>query len=900
MNVYDKLLSFRGTFRPYQQRVLDEADVFLRDGRVHIVAAPGSGKTTLGIELIRRLGRPALILSPRLVIRDQWLDRVREAFLEEDVPGVLSRDLSTPGLITSVTYQTLYCASTRYRGTVREDDGDDAGDAEEVDFSAVDPVKLAIRAEIGVLCLDECHHLHSEWWKSLESFTAAMAENGSPLTVIALTATPPYDSDRAEWERYTALCGPVDAEIAVPELVAENCLCPHQDYVMLSAPTVEEKQTLDALRDETDQLSRRLAKDAALGRAVASHTGLTDYAGSHERMLDDPAYLSSLLIYLHAIGADADRRWLALLGAETLPPLSAEWLERMLQGFLYDDTESFPDTDELRAQLEGELKRLGLIERRRVCLTDPERVQKLMASSLGKLDSIVRIARSEYDDMGHALRMLILCDYIRGEFKSSIGHPEVSARALGVLPVFETLRRSLPDDCRLGVLCGSIVLLPDDAVEALKSKWSADLSAAPIVGEDGRPIGCSELSITGKSSDIVACVTELFTEGHIEILIGTKALLGEGYDAPCVNSLILASFVGSYVLCNQMRGRAIRVQNGAPEKTANIWHLVCVDEPDKSALSPIFGDTALCSDYKTLERRMKAFLGVSYDGKRIENGVERLDLLRRPFTEANIRRIDEKMLALSRDRDSLRAAWAGAVAQDKHAEIAEELREPTHRLRERISFSDVIGPLAIFFAADLLIHRLGRGAFALPAVASLPPVLYWGVTAVCLFMTVKYGYELVSRLSPLRCMKQVGQAVIDSLRDKGEIVSDVRVMTGRTGNEQAVWLSGGTVREKELFGQCMEEFFAPVDNQRYLLYRPAGMGKYFCVPDILARRKEDASRFAENVRRAVGPFRLVYTRTPEGRAILLRGRTFAWSNISRDISETLNGRRVRRVRQELR
>ena len=47
---------FKWTFRNYQQRVLDEAETYLKDGKIHIVAAPGSGKTILGLELIRREG----------------------------------------------------------------------------------------------------------------------------------------------------------------------------------------------------------------------------------------------------------------------------------------------------------------------------------------------------------------------------------------------------------------------------------------------------------------------------------------------------------------------------------------------------------------------------------------------------------------------------------------------------------------------------------------------------------------------------------------------------------------------------------------------------------------------------------------------------------------------------
>ena len=62
-------VSFRGTFRSYQQEVLDEAAAYLADGRIHIVAAPGSGKTVLGLELIRRTGAPTLILSPTVTVR---------------------------------------------------------------------------------------------------------------------------------------------------------------------------------------------------------------------------------------------------------------------------------------------------------------------------------------------------------------------------------------------------------------------------------------------------------------------------------------------------------------------------------------------------------------------------------------------------------------------------------------------------------------------------------------------------------------------------------------------------------------------------------------------------------------------------------------------------------------
>ena len=65
-------IHFKGNFRDYQQRVLDNADKYLKDGKINIVAAPGSGKTVLGLELIRRLALPCIVLSPTTAIRQQW------------------------------------------------------------------------------------------------------------------------------------------------------------------------------------------------------------------------------------------------------------------------------------------------------------------------------------------------------------------------------------------------------------------------------------------------------------------------------------------------------------------------------------------------------------------------------------------------------------------------------------------------------------------------------------------------------------------------------------------------------------------------------------------------------------------------------------------------------------
>ena len=78
---YEGILEFKGTWRNYQARVLEHADRYMADGKIHIVAAPGSGKTTLGIELIRKMNGKALILAPSITIREQWIAR-RLSFTE--------------------------------------------------------------------------------------------------------------------------------------------------------------------------------------------------------------------------------------------------------------------------------------------------------------------------------------------------------------------------------------------------------------------------------------------------------------------------------------------------------------------------------------------------------------------------------------------------------------------------------------------------------------------------------------------------------------------------------------------------------------------------------------------------------------------------------------------------
>lgn len=892
---YSNILKFKGVWRNYQERVLANTKKYIQDGRIHIVAAPGSGKTTLGIELIGRMGEPALVLAPSITIREQWVARIVEGFLCEGLTpeDYISQDLKNLRCITIVTYQALHSAMNRYKGKLEEmgtvddantEDGvailpkdiDDAvtvspKDAEEVDYSGFDVVAEMKAAGIGVLCLDECHHLRSEWWKALEEFKEAVGG----LKVIALTATPPYDSTPALWNRYMNMCGEIDEEIAIPELVKEGSLCPHQDFVYFNYPTEEETEEVEKFKLRSRKMQEKLMEDKVFLEAIRSHKGLTG-AVSDDKLLDNPSYLAALLIYLQAKNVLFPSHLQNLLGAKRLPKMEAKWMEILLQGFLYDDTESYGVTKEYREQLTSELKAQGLIEKRKVTLTANTAIEKLLTNSKGKCRSIQAIVESEYKSSGKNLRMLILTDYIRKEYEKAVGVAASEVNALGVLPFFEQLRRASQgkSDIRFGVLCGTIVIIPAEAKEAL----------VEAVGDSGKisfsPIGSLsesdylKVTAVGDAHFLTGAVTDVFTKGYMQVLIGTKSLLGEGWDSPCINSLILASFVGSFMLSNQMRGRAIRVFKPQPDKTSNIWHLVCLSPWEEAKDRE---DGSISEDFSLLERRMEHFLGLHYTEDIIENGIERLSIIKPPFHKQNVDAMNQQMLELSGQRSDLKQRWERALSKFHKMDIVDETtvkEDSVSKVVFQQSFRKLIttGVIAAVFLVAAAILRgsiLGKGAGILAIIAvvkglmELPKVLRLGTAEKRL---KAYGDGIRNAL--------LKQQLLESSQSK--VVAEVK-----KPGQQVVYLAGGSGRDKSLFAQCVKELFGKIDNQRYLLVKAKGRrgeDGFYCVPECFAKKKEDAERFFQCMKPSMGDYRLVYTRNEAGRQVLLEGRVKALAN----------------------
>src|SRR6266566_10100341 len=92
---------------PHQQRALAafELDRQQGDAATYLVVPPGGGKTLIGLEDARRLGRPTVVLCPNTAIQAQWMAQWQAAFGPDSVPATASRELPTP--LTVLTYQAL-------------------------------------------------------------------------------------------------------------------------------------------------------------------------------------------------------------------------------------------------------------------------------------------------------------------------------------------------------------------------------------------------------------------------------------------------------------------------------------------------------------------------------------------------------------------------------------------------------------------------------------------------------------------------------------------------------------------------------------------------------------------------------------------------------------------------
>ncbi|MHA4844557.1 DEAD/DEAH box helicase family protein [Flavitalea antarctica] len=909
------------SWRKYQQRVLEELNDHLSDQHLHIVAPPGSGKTVLGLEVVVRLNKPTLILAPTLAIRNQWINRFCDLFLlTSGRPDWISKDIRKPGFLTVTTYQALHAACAEERSALVKTAGEITGgpdddlhggateeelswqkmdvdvDDEEVnevqvEFTQHDTIarNMDIVAKtlkdqgVQVIVADEAHHLQNEWWATLTEIKDQLEPK-----IVALTATPPYDVSPNEWQRYIGFAGPVDAEISVPELMQEGDLCPHQDLVYFTMPSTNERDQLQRFRNDSERLFQELKVDQTMVGAIQKHPIWVLPMDQLDWIYSNLSYYSACLIFMKANGFEVPPGHLDVIGDKTpaIPLLDYHWMQMLLDFYLFKDRDHFKIHKEHQTKIEHKLKRAGVLEKRKIDFGENRRLSSMLTSSLSKLNAIGEIVDLEYAQLGKDLRMVVLCDFIRREFLSGTDDNEYILDKPGVIPVFEKLRRSRMANGSIGVLTGSLIILPASALASFRSVAEGyhveEINAEPLAYDSGYIV----IIPTGVlKEEMIHIVTKLFESGKINILVGTRSLLGEGWDAPTINSLVLASFVGSFVLSNQMRGRAIRTSGTDALKTANIWHLVCLD--------PTAADGG--ADMELLKRRFKAFVGVSLTNQPfVANGITRLNVSNLIQSDEGFAQVNNEMFYHAGQRSQLANRWKKALQSG--VQLVEEIKIPFKEKRpyqqaKTFYLARTLGFLLMtlllsygeyFYMVTQTVGRVARGlrghdqlTIVLSMVIGLAILLFGARTIKALGMFMKYrdiGKDI----------QHIGEALLHSLVHTGQIKTSLNVLrveanTDRMGGV-ACHLEGGTNFERSIFINTLMEIVGPVGNPRYVIIRRNklfGLIKredYHSVPEVLARNKAFAEYFASEWQNRVGSCDLIFTRNLEGRKLLLKFR----------------------------
>lgn len=875
-------ICFKGTFRSYQQRVLDNAKRYLEDGKVHIVAAAGSGKSVLGLELIRRIGEPCLILCLSPAICDRWGRQLQELFLEDgrQPDKLFSTNLYEPKLINAMTYEALYRAMEHIPGV--------AGG--EVNYANLDLMRILKKHGIKTICLDEAHHLKPEWQKSLERVLGRL---GKQAVRISLTSIPPYDAQEEEWNKILSMCGEVDEEIFLPELMVQGDICPHQDYIYFNYPTPEEEKAFQEHREQVKLALAEVGKLECIQKTADYLIQLNPRRDYVQKMLKQfPHEIEALLVLLRYYGKllNLNMSWKKkLLGDKSLPKPDDIYFQRALKFLLAEGTRFC--AAEYIGELQRLLKKHQLYKNQKVTFEAPEKIREKVITSLGKLQSIGEIALHEYRCLGADLRMLILTDYNRGtrENLQKIGTDEPYTD-ISVVSIFETLRR-MDDTLNVGVLSGSLIILPRELVSA-----GTMVSVEPLEGTR-----YAKVEMYGSRQESLDLVNQLFREGKIQVLVAAKALLEEGWKEPYLNALIMACFIDTLHFSNQVRGQVIGTNPEAPDKTVNIWHLVTLEPEPAEERSPLERlaevpkeevSRLISRDYELIKQRFALFMGPNYTTGEIQSGIGRLTLIHPPFGKEDVSQINRDMLQLASDRNKMCKLWKKQLATHSIAVVKETVLPQVKcntfsgYLRKSIRKTAFIAGglfllLLVLIAIPVIGYYLGMFAF------SMLCTLFVGFIAVIPFQGIyskKFNLPIVQKICRRMLIRGSGAGSVDilggilqkTLEDCKLIAPGTTLLVDKGSLKDKrirVQLRDASMHDQNVFNSALREMLSPITNPRFLLVpknaKPEDKALYSLAgPSIIGDNSEYVRILKKHLVKSLCFWDIAYTDNPEGRTLL--------------------------------
>jgi hypothetical protein len=719
--------------------------------------------------------------------------------------------------------------------------------------------------------------------------------------VIGLTATPPSDLTGAEDELYAELLGPVDFTVPTPAVVREGHLAPYQELAWLTEPLDSERAWLAEHDTRFKELITALHDDA---EGPHSFPGwVITRMRERRRSADDDAQVPwEDFQHARPALARAGVRFLGSAGLE-LPegaprgesyrrsPDLDDWLV-LLEDYALRCLYASPEAEaaDRYSAISAALSELGFRLTRAGIRRGTSEVDRLLTGSQAKALGLVEVLAAEMNVRGDALRALVLCDAELAEAKPD---PLLG----GVLdPAAGTARHALMAvgaDSRTAPLRPLVVsgrglrCLPADAdvlLEALVAQAEEHLAlpeweAAP----DGVLIALRSSGAEWVPRAWVELATRVLESGVCGALIGTRALLGEGWDCPMVNCLVDMTVASTGVSVQQMRGRSLRLDPNDPAKLASNWDVVCVA-----------GDLVRGSaDYARFVRKHLHLYAPADDGE-IEAGPSHVHPELGPFSPpaaARLNELNRAMLTRAAATDEARERWRIGEPY-RGADLRTLVVRPANGVRplesEPLKGSDPIPvsqavPVGVAAGAAVV----GVAGFAATGVAPMLALL--ALVPIALGWAALRLGRVQKRLPIALPLDRAARAVTDAYKDLGEMseaaAGSLEIEPRASGYLRCV-LTAATPEESARFADGLDELASVADAPRYLVSRPlpdpdasalALLGRVLVrrppfparhhpVPADLGRRKERAEAFARAWSKHLGPSELVFTqRTDEGR-----------------------------------
>lgn len=319
-------------------------------------------------------------------------------------------------------------------------------------------------------------------------------------------------------------------------------------------------------------------------------------------------------------------------------------------------------------------------------------VDRLCALSESKIAATAHILDTEDAVLGARLRALVLCDFesMTGALPTSLKGAPVSeqsgsAQLVAAMLAASDHRRRTPLHALLvtGQTFACPAAIEDDLI-AFCAERGALVTAEPLDAHPSLRVMRGTGGFTPRTW--VALATEYFLAGRARVLVGTRSLLGEGWDCAAVNVNIDLTSATTQAAITQMRGRAIRNDPSDGHKVADNWSVCCI------ATEHPRGD----ADYLRLVRKHDGYYAARRQGL-IESGVTHCDPSLSPY---------------------------GPPVTDTHAITARALQRVAERAQAR-SWWRIGEPYEGVDVATIRVRSrqpLGVAAPRIPASALTPPV----------------------------------------------------------------------------------------------------------------------------------------------------------------------------------